>query len=55
MLLAFAPFIAFAVLTHFVVPVATLAVAAAVSLGLIGKELVSGRSIKTLELGTCVC
>jgi hypothetical protein len=54
MLLAFAPFVAFAVLTHFVAPVAALAVAAVVSLGLIAKELVSGRSIKILELGTCV-
>jgi hypothetical protein len=54
MLLAFAPFIAFALLTHFVAPVASLVVAAVVSLGLIGKELVLGRSIKILELGTCV-
>jgi hypothetical protein len=54
MLLAFAPFIAFAVLNHFVAPTAALAVAALVSLGLIAREIALGRSIKILEAGTCI-
>jgi len=54
MLLAFAPFIAFAILNHFVAPTAALAVAAAVSLGLTGRELLLGRSAKILEVGTCI-
>ncbi|MFT4119544.1 hypothetical protein [Bradyrhizobium sp.] len=54
MLLAFAPFIAFAVLNHFLSPTAALTVAALVSFGLIGKELLSGHSAKMLEVGTCV-
>lgn len=54
MLLAFAPFIAFAVLNHFVAPVAALVVAALVSLGLIIKEVLQRRSAKILEVGTCI-
>jgi hypothetical protein len=53
MLLAFAPFVAFAVLNHFAAPTAALAVAALISLVLIGRELVSGRSAKILEVGSC--
>jgi sterol desaturase/sphingolipid hydroxylase (fatty acid hydroxylase superfamily) len=44
MLLAFAPFIAFAVLNHFVTPTVALVIAALVSLGLIGREILPGRS-----------
>ncbi|WP_213741142.1 hypothetical protein [Bradyrhizobium sp. dw_411] len=54
MLLAFAPFIAFAVFNHFVAPTSALAIAAFVSFALIGRELVSGRSAKILEVGTCI-
>jgi hypothetical protein len=54
MLLAFAPFIAFAILNHFVSPTAALAVAALVSLGLIVREILLGRSAKILEAGTCI-
>lgn len=54
MLLAFAPFIAFAVLNHFVAPTAALVIAALVSLVLIGRELMLGRSAKILEVGTCI-
>jgi hypothetical protein len=54
MLLAFAPFVAFAVLNHFVAPTAALVVAALVSLGLIGREMLFGRSAKILEVGTCI-
>ena len=54
MLLAFAPFIAFAVLNHFFAPTAALTVAALVSLGLIGREVFLGRSAKILEVGTCI-
>jgi hypothetical protein len=54
MLLAFAPFIAFAVLNHFVSPTAALVAAALVSLVLIAKEVLTGRSAKILEVGTCI-
>jgi signal transduction histidine kinase len=54
MFLAFAPFIAFAVLNHFVAPTAALVVAALVSFGLIGRDVFVGRSPKILEVGTCV-
>jgi hypothetical protein len=54
MLFAFAPFIAFAVLTHFVAPAVALTVAALISLGLIGREIVLGRSAKILEIGSCI-
>jgi hypothetical protein len=54
MLLAFAPFITFAVLNHFVAPTVALVAAAAVSLGLIVREMVLGRSAKILEVGTCL-
>jgi hypothetical protein len=54
MLLAFAPFIAFAVLNHFAIPTAALVIAALVSLVLIGRELMFGRSAKILEVGTCI-
>jgi hypothetical protein len=54
MLLAFAPFIAFAVINHFATATTALAVAALISLVLIGRELVSGRSAKILEVGSCV-
>jgi hypothetical protein len=54
MLLAFAPFVAFAVLNHFVSPTAALIVAALVSFGLIGREMLLGRSAKILEVGTFI-
>ena len=54
MLLAFAPFITFAVLNHFTTPIAALVAAALVSLGLIGREVLLGRSAKILEVGTCL-
>jgi hypothetical protein len=54
MLLAFAPFITFAVLNHFITPTSALTVAALVSLGLIAREMVLGRSAKILEVGTCI-
>jgi len=54
MLLAFAPFITFAVLNHFITPTAALTAAALVSLGLIMREMVLGRSAKIIEVGTCV-
>ena len=54
MLLAFTPFIAFAVLNHFVAPTAALIVAALVSLGLIVREVLQARSAKILEVGTCI-
>ncbi len=54
MLLAFAPFIAFAILNHFVDPTAALIVAALVSFGLIGREILLGHSAKILEVGTCI-
>ncbi|MFT3730026.1 MAG: hypothetical protein QM780_01190 [Hyphomicrobium sp.] len=54
MLLAFAPFVAFAVLNHFISPTAALAIAALISLGLIGREIVLGHSAKILEVGTCI-
>jgi hypothetical protein len=54
MLLAFAPFVAFAVLNHFVAPVIALAVAALVSLVLTGREVMLGHSAKILEVGTCI-
>jgi hypothetical protein len=54
MLFAFAPFIAFAILNHFAAPSAALAIAAVVSLVLIARELVLGRSAKILEVGSCV-
>ena len=50
-LLAFAPFIVFAVLDRIVGPTAALAAAAAVSAALIAR---SGRSVKVLEVGTFV-
>lgn len=54
MLLSFAPFIAFAILNHFVDPTAALIVAALVSFGLIGREILLGHSAKILEVGTCI-
>ena len=54
LLWAFSPFIAFAVLNHFVNPTMALVVAALVSLVLIGREIASGRSAKILEIGTCI-
>jgi hypothetical protein len=54
MLLAFAPFIAFAILDHFAAPIVALVVAALISLVLIGRELVFGRSAKILEVGSCI-
>lgn len=54
MLLAFAPFVAFAVLNHFVDPTIALAVAAVVSIVLTGRELGMGRSAKILEVGTAI-
>lgn len=54
MLLAFAPFIAFAFLNHFVAPTAALGVAALVSAGLIIREVAQARSAKILEVGTCI-
>ena len=54
MLLAFAPFVAFAVLNHFVDPTVALTVAAVISLGLIAREMLSGRPAKILEVGTCI-
>ncbi len=54
MLLAFAPFIAFALLNHFVDPTTALIAAALVSLGLIAREVLTGRSAKILEVGTCI-
>jgi hypothetical protein len=54
MLLAFAPFITFAVLNHFATPTAALAVAALTSLVLIGREVMLGHSAKILEVGSCI-
>jgi hypothetical protein len=54
MLLAFAPFIVFAVLNHFANPTAALVVAALTSLVLIGRELMLGHSAKILEVGSCI-
>jgi hypothetical protein len=54
MLLAFAPFIAFAVLSHFVAPTIALVAGAFVSLGLVVRETSQGRSPKMIELGTCL-
>ena len=54
-LLAFAPFIVFAVLDRIVGPAGALAAAAGVSAALIARDLVrSGRSTKILEVGTFV-
>jgi hypothetical protein len=53
MLLAFAPFLAFAALNHFVAPTIALTFAALVSFALIGREVLLGRSAKILEVGTC--
>jgi hypothetical protein len=54
-LLAFAPFIIFAVLDHIIGPTGALAAGAVVSGALIVRDLVgSGRSAKVLELGTFV-
>ena len=54
MILAFAPFVAFAILNHFVTPAFALVVAALVSLGLIIREVLQARSAKILEVGTCI-
>jgi hypothetical protein len=54
MLLAFAPFIVFAVLSHFVAPTIALVAGALVSLGSIVRETSQGRSPKMIELGTCM-
>jgi hypothetical protein len=54
MLLAFAPFVAFAVLNHFVSPTAALTTAALVSVLLTAHEIFAGRSAKILEVGTCI-
>ena len=54
-LLAFAPFIAFAVIERFVGPTAGLLAGALVSLALIVRDVITpGRSPKTLEIGTAV-
>lgn len=54
MLLAFAPFVTFAILNHFVAPTIALVAAALVSLALVLREIVLGRSAKILEVGTCL-
>lgn len=54
MLMAFAPFIAFAVLTHLVGPAGALAAAAAVSAALILRDIFRGGGVKILEAGTFV-
>jgi hypothetical protein len=53
-LLAFLPFIAFAVLNHFVDPAIALAIAALASLLLSVREVISGKSPKILEVGTFI-
>jgi hypothetical protein len=54
-LLAFAPFIVFAVLDRFVGPAGALSAGVAVSAALLGRDLVgSGRSMKILEAGTFI-
>jgi len=54
-LLAFAPFIVFAVLDRFFGPTGALAAGAGVSAALIARDLVgSGRSMKILEVGTFI-
>jgi hypothetical protein len=54
-LLAFAPFIVFAVLDRFVGPVGALTAGATVSAALLARDLIgSGRSMKILEAGTFV-
>lgn len=54
MLMAFAPFIAFAVLTHLVGPAGALAAGAAVSAALILRDILRGSGVKILEAGTFV-
>lgn len=54
-LLAFAPFIVFAILDRLVEPAGALAAGAAASAALIARDLVStGRSVKILEVGTFI-
>ncbi len=53
-LLAFAPFIVFAVLDRIIGPIGALAIGAAVSAALVVRDLLRGRSIKVLEAGTFV-
>ena len=54
-LLAFAPFIVFAVLERIIGPLEALAAGAAVSAALIIRDLaISGRGVKVLEAGTFV-
>ncbi len=51
-LLAFAPFVAFALVDHLVGSIAGLAAGAVVAIALIARELVAGRRAKLLEIGT---
>ncbi len=52
LLLAFAPFVVFAILSHVTAPTLALVAAGLTSLLLVGREIVAGRSAKTLEVGT---
>jgi hypothetical protein len=53
MLLAFAPFIAFAILDHFAARTPALVIAALVSFALIGRELALGRSRTDMTRAWC--
>ncbi|MGA7521218.1 MAG: hypothetical protein WBW84_01975 [Acidobacteriaceae bacterium] len=53
-LLGFAPFIVFALLSRFVSASVSLWAAAAVSAALVLREKLGGRSMKILETGTCI-
>jgi hypothetical protein len=53
-LLGFAPFVAFAMLSRFVSPSVSLCAAAAVSAAIILRQKIRGGSIKILEIGTFI-
>ena len=53
-LLAFAPFIAFAVIDRLAGPTEGLVAGAVVSTGLLLRDLIRGRTAKVLEIGTAI-
>ena len=53
-LLAFAPFIAFALIDRLAGPTEGLVAGAVVSAGLLLRDLVGGRTAKVLEIGTAI-
>lgn len=53
-LLAFAPFVAFAIIDRLAGPTAGLVVGAVVSVGLLLRDLIGGRTAKVLEIGTAI-